>query len=136
MGGRGPVVPRWAVGLLLVLALVVALYALGRGGGSNPPPRGDAVDDADDAGRGSTTAAQDDGPQPGAQAGGSQSTEVVALWMISTGPVNMCLVGDGGTSLIKGKNSRPGETRRPVTQRVEITLGNSAVTMHVNGKPR
>ncbi len=49
----------------------------------------------------------------------------------------VCLIGDGGRKLIPGVDLQPGEaTPTYHARRFEITLGNSAVTMLVDGISR
>jgi cytoskeleton protein RodZ len=61
----------------------------------------------------------------------------VTLALKPTGVVYVCLIGDGGHKLIPGLNLQPGETTRTYrAKRFQITLGNSAVTMIVDGIPR
>jgi cytoskeleton protein RodZ len=62
---------------------------------------------------------------------------VVALALKPTGPVYVCLIGDGGRKLIPGVDLQPGESTPTYhAKRFEITLGNSSVTMYVDGIPR
>jgi cytoskeleton protein RodZ len=62
---------------------------------------------------------------------------VVALLLKPTGPVYVCLIGDGGRKLIPGIDLQPGESTPTYhAKRFEITLGNSSVTMYVDGIPR
>jgi cytoskeleton protein RodZ len=127
----GPVVPRWAVGLLLVLALVVALYALGRGGGSSPPPTTPLTTPTTPAGSTTPhkTTTHSAAPKPAAS-----SQQKVALRIIPTGLVNVCLVGDGRI-LIKSKNFQAGQKTKVFrAHKFELTLGNNAVSLHVSGK--
>jgi cytoskeleton protein RodZ len=61
----------------------------------------------------------------------------VALSLQPSGPVYVCLIGDGGRKLIPGLTLEPSYT--PVTYRASrfaITLGNSSVTMYVDGRAR
>jgi hypothetical protein len=54
-----------------------------------------------------------------------------------TGVVYVCLVGDGGHVLIPGRELQPGEdTPTYKARRFEITLGNSAVELILDGRPR
>ena len=49
----------------------------------------------------------------------------------------VCLIGDDGRKLIPGIELQPGETTPTYhARRFEITLGNSSVTMFVDGMPR
>jgi cytoskeleton protein RodZ len=130
---RGPIVPRWAVGVALVIALVVALYVLGTGGspsgsaGTSPPPGPVATTSTPattPAKKSTVTAAH----KPAAR------QQKVALRIVPTGLVNVCLVGDGRV-LVKSKNFTAGQ-KTPVyrAHKFELTLGNNAVSLHVSGK--
>jgi cytoskeletal protein RodZ len=129
----GPVIPRWAVGLLLVIALVIALYALGTGGsggGSTPPTT--AANTTPPA-TSSTPAGTPTTPRKATPPASARPAEV-ALRIIPTGVVNVCLVGDGKT-LIKSVNLSPGaKTKVYRAHKFELTLGNNAVSLHVSGK--
>jgi hypothetical protein len=62
---------------------------------------------------------------------------IVSLSLRPSAVVYVCLIGDGGRKLIPGLELQPGETTRTYrARRFLITLGNSAVTMYVDGKPR
>jgi hypothetical protein len=51
--------------------------------------------------------------------------------------VYVCLIGDGGRKLIPGLELQAGaSTRTYHARRFEITLGNSSITMVVDGSPR
>jgi hypothetical protein len=65
------------------------------------------------------------------------SAPLVALSLRPTAVVYVCLLGDHGRKLIPGLELQPGETTRTYhARRFEITLGNSEVTMYVDGRPR
>jgi cytoskeleton protein RodZ len=128
---RGPIVPRWAVGLLLVIALVVALYALGTsGGGGSTPPSTPSTPTTPPT---STTAAKHSVTPPAHQTTPARPQEV-ALRIVPTGVVNVCLIGDGRV-LIKSENLSPGgKTQVYRAHKFALTLGNNAVSLHVSGK--
>ena len=49
----------------------------------------------------------------------------------------MCLIGDGGRRLLAGTTLQPGSSTPTYhARRFEITLGNNAVTMVLDGTPR
>ncbi len=119
-----PKVPRWLIGVLLALALIAALYALGNpGGGSTPPP---------------TTS-----PPPAKKATGRTvhrpaavaraRPRVVQLRIIPTGAVYVCLIGDG-RRLVNKLILMPG-FKSPVyrAKKFELTLGTGNVKLHANG---
>jgi len=65
------------------------------------------------------------------------SSTFVALSLKPTAAVYVCLIGDNGRKVIPGTELQPG-TSTPTyhSKRFEITLGNSSVTMFVDGKAR
>ncbi len=131
----GPVVPRWVVGLLLLVALVVALYALGTSGGSNAPPltTSSTPSTTPATARKPTRRAAVGAVAPAGTAGGARQQKV-ALRIIPTGVVNVCLVGDGRI-LIKSRDLAAGaKTRVFRARKFLLTLGNNAVSLHVSGK--
>jgi hypothetical protein len=68
-----------------------------------------------------------------ARAGGSS----LALSLTPTGPVYVCLIGDGGRKLIPGSNLQAGETDADLPREaLRIDLGNSSVTMYIDGTAR
>jgi hypothetical protein len=59
----------------------------------------------------------------------------VALFLRTSARAYVCLIGDNGRKLIPGVELRPGDTTPTYhARRFTLTLGNSAVTMVVNGK--
>jgi Helix-turn-helix domain len=58
----------------------------------------------------------------------------VYLRLVATGPVYVCLLGDGNRKLIPGSTLQPG-TATPVygAKRFLMTFGNNSLTMHVDG---
>jgi hypothetical protein len=67
----------------------------------------------------------------------SSGPQLVALSLKATGTVYVCLIGDDGRKLIAGVDLQPGESTPTFhARRFEITLGNSAVTMFVDGTAR
>jgi hypothetical protein len=123
---RGYTIAVGAIGLLIVLLLVGLLSK--KGGGSTKQPAG------------STTAQTTVRGTPSATSKGSAPLTAGALVAVSlrpSAPVYVCLIGDNGRKLIPGAIIQPPYT--PVTyhaRRFEITLGNNAVTMYVDGKLR
>jgi hypothetical protein len=62
---------------------------------------------------------------------------VITLALRPTAVVYVCLLGDHGRKLIPGTELQPGETTPTYhARRFQITLGNSSVTMYVDGRPR
>jgi cytoskeleton protein RodZ len=70
---------------------------------------------------------------------GAQTTasDVVSLSITPTAAVYVCLLGDGGHKLIPGVELKPGRSTPTYhAKRFEITLGNNAVELFVDGKVR
>jgi cytoskeleton protein RodZ len=62
---------------------------------------------------------------------------LVALSLKPTSVVYVCLIGDDGRKVIPGVNLQPGESTPTYhARRFELRLGNSSVTMFVDGIPR
>jgi helix-turn-helix protein len=122
-GGRGFVIAVAIFSLIIVL-LVVALLT---GGSSNAPIT-------------TPSAKAPAGPHrhPHQGAGAAHPTPNVAtLQLRPTAPVYVCLLGSGGRKLINGVIIQPGRPQ-PVyrSARFEMTLGNSALSLRVNGRTR
>jgi hypothetical protein len=65
-----------------------------------------------------------------------QELPPVALSLRPSAPAYVCLIGDNGRKLIPGEELQPGtKTQTYRARHFEITLGNSSVTMIVDGKP-
>jgi cytoskeleton protein RodZ len=124
---RGYVIAIGAISLLIVVLLIALLS----GGGSGSPTTGTSTVAATHRhGSGSH--------HTGASAGAHHaSSQLVALSLKPSAVVYVCLLGDDGRTLIPGVELQPGETTRTYhARRFEITLGNSSVTMVVDGIPR
>ncbi len=126
---RGPLIPPWAVIGLVLLAVVVALYFVGRKG--NTP---------------SSTGTHSNTSNPGhhrhpatthhATAKAKGPPTKVKLQLVATGQVYVCLVDGAGKRLIPGVIFSPGQTIPTKTSsKLLLTLGNASVKMTVNGKP-
>ncbi len=74
----------------------------------------------------------------GASGPARQSTsDVVSLSITPTAAVYVCLLGDGGRKLIPGVELHPGKSTMTYhAKRFEVTLGNNAVELFVDGKVR
>lgn len=125
---RGYVVALGVVGAIIVL-LVAGLLLNGKG---SPPSKtaGNAANApaSGSAHRGSGTS--------GAGHPSARRTASVSLSLAPSAPVYVCLLGDGERKLIPGLIIQPPYT--PVTfhaRSFRLTLGNSAVTLYVNGRP-
>lgn len=119
-----------AVGTICLLIVLLLVGLLSKKGGGTPQKQAGTV---------STTTAQThpkstiSKKSSGVASGGA----VVSLSLRPSAAVYVCLIDDSGRKLIPGAIIQPPYT--PVTyhsRRFEITLGNNAVTMYVNGKLR
>ena len=132
-GGRPPGGPSRAymalVGfvVLIIILLIVALV----GGSSSKNTRGHS------SSRATTSHGRAHAHRAGATAGAPAVPAPVALSLRPLATVYVCLIGDGGRKLIPGVELQPGAgTPTYHARRFLITLGNSSVTMIVDGRPR
>lgn len=119
-----PAVPRWLIGVLLALALIAALFALGNhNGSSTPPPTGAAAHTT------ATTTTPTTHRTPAKRA----RARVVALRIVPSKAVYVCLIGDG-RKLIDKLILTPGvKPRLYRAKKFELTLGNGDVKLNANG---
>jgi len=120
------------VAVCLVILLLIVLLATGGGSSKN----GSASSRGATAKSRSTHSSRHTGA--GATGGRAASqTAFVALSLKSSAEVYVCLIGDNRRRLIPGTLLAPG-VRTPTyhARRFEITLGNNAVTMYVDGRAR
>jgi cytoskeleton protein RodZ len=128
---RGYAIAVGVIGAAIVL-LVVLLIA--GSGGSSPSTTSTGASAAHASHAGSAHGARGHGGQT---AGGPAATDVVALSLKASALVYVCLIGDGGRKLIPGTELQAGESTPTYhARRFEITLGNSSVTMLIDGRPR
>jgi cytoskeleton protein RodZ len=131
-GGGGPSRGYLAivgVVLLLIVLLVVGLISKS-GGGSKSSSSGTARTSAT---KSTSTAKHHAGPA----AGSTSRSGVVALSLRPSAAVYVCLIGDNGRKVIAGKELQAGESTPTYhARRFTITLGNSSVTMFVDGRAR
>ena len=113
-----------AVGAVLVVIVLLVIGLVGGGGSSKRRASSAATHRA--PGRGASAVAT--APRPA-------RPRRIALQLRPTAPVYVCLIGDRGRKLIDKVILQPGSPE-PVyrAHRFQITLGNSAVTMRVNGR--
>ncbi len=125
---RGYVALVGIVGVVIVLLIVGLVSGTGNKGGASTSTRSDTT-----AKRRTT---HDRGaPRASGTATGATST-VVALSLRATGTVYVCLIGEG-KRLINGQTLESG-ARTPTfhARRFELTLGNNAVALTIDGTPR
>lgn len=139
--GAGGVVGRPSRGYLalaglvgvLILLLIVGLLSGGGGKGGSTTGQSAATSARTHRaghGRGSASAAHHGGS---AFAGGT----AVSLSLRATGAVYVCLIGENGRKLVPGSTLEEGQ-RTPTfhARHFELTLGNNAVVLTVDGTPR
>jgi cytoskeleton protein RodZ len=113
-------------GVVALIVLLIVLLATG-GSGSNTTSTGSTTKKT----RSSSARARHAGTTAHAL------PPVITLSLRPTAVVYVCLLGDGGRKLIPGTELQPGESTPTYhARRFEITLGNSSVTMYIDGHPR
>lgn len=130
---NGPGPSRGYMALVGIVGIVIVLLIVGLlsgGGKSGPTPgksaRTDTTAKHGAAHRGTTH-----------RAGRTSATATVSLSLRATGTVYVCLIGEGGRKLVSGKTLEAG-ARTPTfhAKRFELTLGNNAVALTIDGTPR
>lgn len=125
-GRRGYLVALGVVGVVALL-LAVGLLMGGKGTSTKTPAR---------AGLGAGARKGHAYRSPAAGSAAARRPARVSLFLRPSAPVYVCLIGDGDRRLIPGLIIEPPYT--PVTfhaSRFQITLGNSSVTLYVDGRP-
>jgi cytoskeleton protein RodZ len=117
---------------VVIIALIVLLVSGGGGGGGGGSSTGTTTSASTHRHKSSVAH-----HAQGTATHHAASSSLVALSLRPTAVVYVCLLGDDGHKLIPGVELQPGETT-PIyhARRFEITLGNSSVTMFVDGTPR
>jgi transcriptional regulator with XRE-family HTH domain len=135
-GGRSPGGPSrgylTVVGIVVVLIALLVVGLLSEGGGnSSKSASGRSHSSAP------TKAPAHARPHRAGSYRGTSRSSIVALSLRPTARVYVCLIGDNGRKVIPGTELLPG-TSTPTyhARRFEITLGNSSVTMFVDGRAR
>jgi cytoskeletal protein RodZ len=128
--GSGPSLPYMiSVGAIGVLIIVLIVLLIDGGGSSNN--KGSSSAAKTKAGHSTRHAT------PAPAAAGSSSQAVVALSLKPTAEVYVCLIGDNGRKLIPGTTLTPGASTPTFhARRFKLNLGNNAVTLFINGRPR
>jgi len=125
---RGYVIAVSVIGVVII-ALIVLLVSGGGGGGSTTGTTKSAATHGHKSGTARHTRST--------ATHHAASSSFVALSLRPTAVVYVCLLGDNGRKLIPGIELQPGETTPTYhARRFELTLGNSSVTMFVDGTPR
>ncbi len=126
---RGPLIPPWAVIGLVLVAVVVALYFVGRK--VNTPSSTATHSNSSSQGH-----HRHQGATHHATAKATPPPAKVKLQLVATGQVYVCLVDGAGKRLIPGVIFSPGQTiPTKSSSKLLLTLGNASVKMTVNGKP-
>jgi cytoskeleton protein RodZ len=121
--------PRFGLVALVVVGLVVALYALGRGvdnsdspsGAGSPVPTGTSTTSA----RSGTTTARTAAPKP------------ATLRITATGPVVACVQAADGRKPVNGRALRAGQSTATLRSgRFRLVLSNGQARLRVNGRTR
>jgi cytoskeleton protein RodZ len=131
--GSGP--SRGYMALVGIVGIVIVLLVVGLlsgGGKSGPTGASSAKTDTTAKHRAAH------GGRNGARGGtGAKAASTVSLELRATGTVYVCLIGEGGRKLVAGQTLEAG-ARTPTFQakRFELTLGNNAVALTIDGTPR
>jgi cytoskeleton protein RodZ len=121
---QAPVLPPWFFIALIFVGLIFALYLLGSG--DEPSPESAAPPPP--------PAATPHAAPPAVQRPARPKS--VRLRIEATGPVYVCLRA-GDRTLVDGQTLAPGDrTRTFRSRRFRLTLGNNAVVLRINGRPR
>ncbi len=125
---RGFVIAVSAIGVVIVVLIVLLIS-----GGGSPSSTNTATTGASTH-RGTTTSKHSSAVATHRRA---SSSGLVALSLRASAVVYVCLIGDDGRKAIPGAELQPGQTTPTYhAKRFELTLGNSSVTMFVDGIPR
>jgi cytoskeleton protein RodZ len=126
---RGYMMLVGIVGLIVVL-LIVGLVS--KGGKSTNTTATTSAGTGTNAGHGSPGASH---RAHGTSA--STSSRIVTVSLRATGSVYVCLLGEDGRKLVDGQTLEAGQrTATFAAKRFELTLGNNAVALLVDGTPR
>ncbi|HEV7882499.1 MAG TPA: hypothetical protein VGO81_02960, partial [Solirubrobacteraceae bacterium] len=122
-----PVIPPGAFVVLIFVGLIVALYLLDPGGSNQPSSAGPA---ATQPTRPPAT------PPPVSTSSSAPRPQRVRLALEATGDVYVCLKA-GTRTLLNGVTLTAG-ARTPTfrARRFRLTLGNNAVRLRINGRPK
>jgi hypothetical protein len=126
---RGYIALVALVGVVIVL-LIVGLLSSGGGGKGSSQTTG-AARTHTHTGHAGTTATT----RP--HHAGSHAGETVSVALRATGTVYVCLIGEGSHKLVAGQTLEEGQ-RTPTfhARHFELTLGNNAVVLTIDGTPR
>ncbi len=118
-----------AVGTIVVIIIVLIVLLATNGGSKNKGTRTTATTKTSKT----TTKHGHTGPATATRA----PNDIVSLSLTPTSGVYVCLIGDNGRKLIPGEELTAGQSTPTYhARRFEITLGNNAVTLYIDGRPR
>jgi hypothetical protein len=122
---RGPQLPPWAIIALVLVAVLVALYAIGSGNsGKTPAPTGVHANGT----------RHHHGVRRRPRPSVVVKPQTVKLQLVPTGTVYVCVVDGAGNKLIAGRIFSASQTIPTETaSKLLVTLGNASVRMKVNG---
>src|SRR4029077_2736467 len=120
------------VGVVVLLIVLLVVGLLSKGGGSSSKST---------AARGTPTSSTKTATHArrhrSAPSSASSRSAIGALSLRPSAPVYVCLIGDNGRKVIPGTELQPGSSTPTYhAKHFEITLGNSSVTMYVDGTKR
>jgi cytoskeleton protein RodZ len=126
---RRPILAPWMLVLAGVLALVVALYFLGRWGDDEPEREATAPTPT------ATPASEGDGEQRKKRKRTPAKPTVARLQIQPTGPVSVCLVNAAGEPLIENITLQANQdTEKFRSKRFRVSFGTGEAVMRVDGK--
>jgi cytoskeleton protein RodZ len=118
----------WLFGIVGVVVLLAALYALGKWGSGDDDPAPGGV-------KSKSTPAPTATARPRSSSPSGATATRVSLIVVPTGTVNVCLVDASGKALIDNQDLPAGErSRRYRSKRLRISFGNGQAHMLVNGR--
>jgi hypothetical protein len=135
---RRPGVPRGAVVALVIAGLLVALYFLGSGGGNSPTlPSPAATTSTSPTAPAQGATGTNRKPSGAGAASPSSAKRIVALRIVPTGPVYVCLEAAGGRRPLPGVILQAGSSQPTYrSSRFRLTLGNGEARLLVDGRTR
>jgi cytoskeleton protein RodZ len=121
---------------VVVVVIVLLIVLLVSGGGSSKNPSGTSTSKGAVA-KSHVKHSTHHGTTAATGAGTGLQLAFVALSFKPTSEVYVCLIGDNGRKLIPGTLLAPGSSTPTYhARRFQMTLGNNALTMYVDGRPR